>query len=55
MLNQTQVNSLNIKGKNTLKDDSEKNLSQSITDSYSLGTINNFILNSNLENGSSIK
>lgn len=55
MINQSQVNNLNIQGKNTLRDQTQNNLSESWSNSYTSDSINNFILNSNLDNSNSIK
>lgn len=55
MLNQSQLDNLNILPINTLRNDYQKNLTDTLENPNSYDQMNNLILNSNLENGSSIK
>ena len=55
MLTESQLGGLNIQGKNSLKEDTQKNISENYSNCLSSNEYDNFILNSNLENGNSIK
>lgn len=55
MLTQNQINNLNITGKNTLHDNSNKNLVDNFHNNIPSNEVANFILNSNLENENSIR
>lgn len=55
VLDKTTLGSLNIQGKNTIKELSGYNLSEHLLNNMPSNEISNFIINSNLENGDIIK
>ena len=55
MFNKTTLNSLNIQGKNTIKEISGYNVSENLLNNMPSNEISNFIINSNLENRDIIK
>ncbi|PRR80914.1 hypothetical protein [Clostridium vincentii] len=55
MLDKITLNSLNIEGKNTIKDFSGYKASETLFNNMPSNEISNFIINSNLENGDIIK
>lgn len=55
MLNGNTLDNINIIGKNILKDDSDINISNIFSSQHSNDEINNYILNSNLNNENLIK
>lgn len=55
MFDKTTLDSLNIEGKNTLRNISAYQLSDNLINNIPSNEISNFVMNSNLENGDIIK
>lgn len=55
VFDKTTLDSLNIQGKNTIKELSGYNVSENLLNNMPSNEISNFIINSNLENGDIIK
>lgn len=55
MINQNTFTNLNIPGKNILKDETKRNLNDIFSTSNSSPEVDNYIINSNLDNGNIIR